>query len=198
MSKANRDPITPNRRRFLSTAAIASAAVVLPAIPAAATLAKGRDDTRLFAMIARVRSLLPPYVAAEARAQETHALADADPDMPQGSPVAWVAEQRASGSLLSERVLDRLYWGRADKIWTRHGYSAASDEWNRLGHELRFVHLPRLLSMRPRTAEGARDKWRLVFEAFRETDQWDPEDFDEFMVPALLADLERLAKGGAA
>jgi hypothetical protein len=28
---------------------------------------------------------------------------------------------------------------------------------------------------------------------FQETEQWDVEDFDEFMVPALLADLGRLS-----
>jgi len=60
-------------------------------------------------------------------------------------------------------------------------------------HELRVLHLPRLLAIRPRTAEGAHEKWKLVFKAFQETEQWDVEDFDEFMVPALLADLARLA-----
>ena len=48
--------------------------------------------------------------------------------------------------------------------------------------------------MRPRTAEGAHEKWKLAFDAFRETEQWDVEDFDEFMVPAMLADLARLGK----
>jgi hypothetical protein len=191
MSKANPNAITPtNRRRFLRLAAGTAAATALLAAPA---LANGRDDTRLLAMIARVRPLLSAHAAAEKRAHQTHALADADPDMPQGSPTAWIDEQRAKTPFLSGRVINRLYWARARKVWARHGYSAASDEWNRLGHELRFVHLPRLLSMRPRTAEGAWDKWRLVFDGFRETEQWDPEDFDEFMVPALLADLKRLA-----
>jgi hypothetical protein len=51
--------------------------------------------------------------------------------------------------------------------------------------------------MRPRTAQGAHEKWKLVFDGFRDTDQWDVEDFDEFMVPALVADLERLARKAA-
>jgi hypothetical protein len=190
MSKANPNAITPtNRRRFLRLAAGTAAATALLSAPA---LAKGRDDTRLFAMIARVRPLLSAHAAAEERSHAAYALVEADPDRID-TPVGWVDEQLANGSPLSRRALCRLCDARTAAVYRRHGYDTASDEWNRLGHELRSVHLPRLLSMRPRTTEGARDKWRLVFEAFRETEQWDPEDFDEFMVPALLADLKRLA-----
>jgi len=196
MSKATQNSSTTpaSRRRFLRLAASSAAAVTLLATPA---LAKGRDDTRLFAMIARVRPLLAAHAAAEERAHAAHALVEADPDTV-ASPAAWVGEQQAGGSQLSERVLYRLCRARSEAVYERHGYRAASDEWNQLGHELRAVHLPRLLSMRPATMAGAHEKWRLVFEAFREVDQWEPEDFDEFMVPALVADLGRLAKGGGA
>jgi hypothetical protein len=191
MSKANRDLITTtNRRRFLRLAASTAAASALLATPA---LAKGRDDTRLLAMIARIRPLLAAHAAAEKRARETHALVEADPDRID-TPRGWVDEQIANGSPLSERVLFRLERARTQAVYARHGYDVASDEWNRLGHELRAVHLPRLLAMRPRTAEGAHEKWKLVFKAFQETEQWDVEDFDEFMVPAMLADLKRLGK----
>ena len=193
MSKAQ-NSIT-NRRRFLR---LAGTTAVATAFLAAPTLAKGCDDTRLFATIARIRPLLAAHAGAEERARAGHALVEADPDKPVGTPIDFAATERDKGSPLSERTLLRLWHKRSAAVYRRHGYDVASDEWNRLGHELRFVHLPRLLSMRPRTAEGAHAKWRLVFEGFRETDQWDPEDFDEFMVPALLADLERLAKGGAA
>jgi hypothetical protein len=189
MSKAQNS--TTNRRRFLRLAGVTAAATALLAAPA---LAKGRDDTRLLAMIARIRPLLSAHAAAEERAHATHALVLADPELPHGGPTLWVDKQIASGSALSRRALHRLERARTEAIYRRHSYDVASDEWNRTGHELRTVHLPRLLSMRPRTAEGARDKWRLAVEAFRETDQWEPEDFDEFMVPALLADLERLAR----
>jgi hypothetical protein len=190
MSKAKQDAITPtNRRRFLRLAASTAAATAFLSAPA---LARGRDDARLFAVIDRVRPLLVAYTAAAERSHAAFALVEADPDRI-NTPRGWVDEQIANGSPLSERLLFRLESARTQAVYARHGYDVASDEWNRLGHELRSVHLPRLLSMRPRTTEGARDKWRLVFEAFRETDQWDPEDFDEFLVPAMLADLGRLA-----
>lgn len=189
MSKAT-DQTTSSRRRFLRLAGVTAAATALLPAPA---LAKSRDDTRLYALIARIRPLLSAHAAAEERAHATHALAMADPELPHGLPVLWVDDQIANGSKLSRRALLRLERARTEAVYRRHGYDVASDEWNRTGHELRVVHLPRLLSMRPRTAEGVHEKWKIVFQGYAETDQWYPEDFDEFLVPAVLADLKRLA-----
>ena len=166
MTKAA-DQTTSSRRRFLRLAASTAAATALLAAPA---LAKGRDDTRLFAMIARIRPLLSAHAAAEERAHATHALVMADPELPHGGPTLWVDKQIADGSKLTRRALCRLCDARTAAVYRRHGYDVASDEWNRTGHDLRTVHLPRLLSMRPRTAEGAHEKWKLAFDAFRETE----------------------------
>jgi hypothetical protein len=187
MTKAT-DQTTSSRRRFLRLAASTASATALLAAPA---LAKSRDDTRLFAMIARVRPLLVAYTAAAERSRAAFALVEADPDRI-NTPRGWVDEQLANGSPLSRRALCRLCDARIAAVYRRHGYDVASDEWNRLGDELRG-NLRHLLAMRPRTTQGAHEKWKLVFEGYAETNQFEPEDLEEYLAPAVLADLGRLA-----
>ena len=187
MSKA-KSPNTTDRRRFLRLAGATAAATALLAAPA---LAKGRDDTRLFALIGRVRPLLAALTAADERAHSAYAFADADPDMP-GGQVSFVRDMRERGSLLSEEALERLWDARANTVRNRHGYHPAYDRWNTLDSEFRPV-LARLLAMRPNTAQGALEKWQLVFAGHLETSQCEPEDVEEFLMPAMLADLARLA-----
>jgi len=190
MSEATHKPTRPaaTRRALLTGAASALVATGLPIPTANASPA----DTRLLATIARVRPRLSALSAAKERSHAAYALAEADPDMPAGGPGALISDMQAQGSLLSARLIERLWKARVDTVQNRYGHHEAYDEWNRLDHDFRPI-LARVLAMRPRTAEGAYEKWRLVFEGYAETDQWGPEDFDEFMVPVLLADLERLA-----
>jgi hypothetical protein len=185
MSKAQNS--TTNRRRFLRLAGVTAAATALLAAPALAT----RNDARLFAMIARVRPMLAALTAAGERAHSAYALADADPDMP-GGQISFVRDMRERGSLLSEDALERLWEARANTVRNRHGYHAAYDQWNTLDSEFRPI-LARLLAMRPNTAQGALEKWQLVFAGHLETSQCEPEDVEEFLMPAMLADLKRLA-----
>ena len=186
MSKANQNPTT-NRRRFLRLAGATAAATAFLATPALAA----RNDARLFALIGRVRPMLAALTAAGECAHSAYAFVDADPDMP-GGQVSFVRDMRERGSLLSEEALERLWDARANTVRNRHGYHPAYDQWNTLDSEFRPV-LARLLTMRPNTAQGALEKWQLVFAGHLETSQCEPEDVEEFLMPAMLADLARLA-----
>jgi hypothetical protein len=191
MSKAQDS--TTNRRRFLRLAASTAAATALLAAPA---LASGRDDKRLLATIAEAHATVTRFTETGERSHACYELVQADPEKPEGGPVDFAAAERENGSPLSERALMRLWHERAAAVYRRHGHDKASDEWNGTGDRLRAL-LRRICATRPRTVEGAAAKAAL-FSAAVEADCWDAEDLAEYGLPVLVADLGRLAKGGAA
>jgi len=163
---------------------------------AAPALAKGRDDTRLLATIAKAHAAVEHYSETRERAHACYELVQADPEKSDLSPCEFADTELESGSPLSRRALLRLWHERHDAVYRRHGYGAASNEWNASGRRLRAL-LSRVCATQPRTVEGASAKAAL-FAAALNVDCWDDEDLIEYGLPVLVADLGRLAKGGAA
>jgi hypothetical protein len=77
------------------------------------------------------------------------------------------------------------------KIWRQTGYDAASEKRNKKRQTLRPM-LRRIRRLRPRTAEALSAKSALLKMAL-DADHWDNEDFIEYGLPVLIADLARLA-----
>ena len=187
MSKASNS--NTDRRRFLRLAGTTAAAVAVLAPPA---LAAGPDpDKRFLAMIVRTRAIVDQYVAAQSRAHETYAAAEADPEMPGYSHV-FLEAMRQQGSLMSDATIEKMRRYRSDRVRARHGYDVASDAWNAAG-DLARPAIERAMAVRPNTVAGALAKWQLAQLVSLRTDIWESEDIEETVFPALVADLARLA-----
>ena len=179
-----------SRRNLLAGATALAAGAILPA--RAATLSRGRDDARLLAHAARTRTFVDRYAEVAEEAHRTFDLVQADPVLIPGTyPLAWARDEIARGSTLSTRTLLRLYQVRQNRIYERHGYSAASDAWNTAGRVTRAA-LGRLKAMHATTIEGAAAKARVLYAAADDDDLAAGEDITETLA-AIVADLERLA-----
>jgi len=83
-------------------------------------------DARLRASVARARSLIEPYLAAQAESRRTFGLVQDDPELPTWE---FAEAERAKGSTLSDRALRRLERVRRERVYRRHGYDTASRAW---------------------------------------------------------------------
>jgi hypothetical protein len=80
------------------------------------------------------------------------------------------------------------------KIWRQVGYDTASNHRNK-ARDVLCPMLRRICRLRPRTVWTLSAKAAL-FKTALDVDFWDGEDFIEYGLPVLVADLARLAKGG--
>jgi hypothetical protein len=155
-----------------------------------ATLAAA--DRRLLDAVKATRAATVEYRVAHRESERLYHEAECHPDMPE------IYERRAFGkprTPMSNEAFKAANLARV-KVWRTVGYDFAhrkrEEAWKRLRPLLR-----RVCALRPQSV-GALSAKAATLKTALDVDFWDDEDFVECGLPVLLADLERLAKGGAA
>jgi hypothetical protein len=136
-------------------------------------------DRRILDAVKAAKTALAEYRVISREVSRLYHEAECHPDMPEhgGSPAASPAEFAAR-----ERA--------RKKIWHQTGYDVASDHRNKARDVLRPM-LRRICRLQPRTVEALSAKSALLKTAL-DVDYWDGEDFIEYALPVLIADLARL------
>jgi hypothetical protein len=138
------------------------------------------SDRRILDAVKAAKTALAEYRVICREANRLYHEAQCHPDMPErlggaASPAEFKARERATR-----------------KIWHQTGYDVTADRRNEMRAKRLRPMFRRICRLRPRTVEGMSAKASALGMAF-DVDYWDKDDFMEYALPVLLADLARLA-----
>ena len=149
-------------------------------------------DRRILDAVKAAKTALTGY---RVLCREVHRLyreAQCHPDYPETQGEFWRRRARGEPQTPVSNEAFRAADRAKQKVWRAVGYDVASDNRNQARSRLRPM-LRRICRLRPRIV-GALSAKAALFKMAVDVDFWDDDDFMEYAVPVLLADLAHLAE----